>query len=286
MPAFLRKARVRQIRFCSRVFKRLGRRARRIPGFSVLAGYQHPFATLRDAEEAIARYTLENHSSLQNVEFHLAQAAKPRPSDYAALFHLRQIMPDIRRVFDLGGNVGNLFYCYAKVLDFRPDLVWTVLDLPKTRAIGERIARQWGEPRLRFTNDLEDADGADLFIASGSLHYFEQPLFERIAALEHRPRYILINRTPLTDTTPVAAIQDAGSFLVACKLFNKRDLLHGFEAQGYEAVDDWAAEELSLVIPGYPEFSVPRYSGIFLQLRHPAVCDAGVLTETLTTSSV
>ncbi len=114
-----------------------------------------------------------------------------RPSDYAALFHIQPLLPSIRTVFDFGGNAGNLFYCYSRYLQLPPDLIWTVYDLPKNRIVGAQIATEKGEKRLRFTGELSEADGVDLFIASGALHYFEQPLPDMIAGLRQLPRYII-----------------------------------------------------------------------------------------------
>ena len=190
-----------------------------------------------------------------------------RPSDYAAMFHLRPLLPAIRRVFDLGGNVGNLFYCFQRYLDFPPDLVWTVQDLPPHLADGAALAHRRRAAQLRFTGDWADAAGCDVLIASGSLHYFEEPLPRMVERLARRPAHILINRTPLTDGSPVATIQDARTFRVACMLYNRRDLVEGFDRVGYDLVDTWQAAELSLHVPGFPEHSVPEYSGMFLRKR-------------------
>ena len=121
--------------------------------------------------------------------------------------------------------------------------------------------------QLRFTGDWDDASQSDVLIASGSLHYFNEPLPRMVERLAHRPSYVLINRTPLTDGTPVATVQDAGTFRVACMLYNRRDLIREFDRVGYDLVDSWRAAELSLDVPGFPEHRVPEYSGLFLRRR-------------------
>ena len=53
---------------------------------------------------------------------------------------MRPILAGAPRVFDLGGNVGNLSYCYSKDLDILPGLVWQVHD---PRETGQPRCDQW-----------------------------------------------------------------------------------------------------------------------------------------------
>ena len=270
----LQQARIWQIRLFSRWLVRLSK----VPGcrpvieaarplLHPLVGYRRPFRTLREAENAIARYSAGGHSNPDNARIHLDLAKAARPSDYAALFHMRALLPELRHIYDFGGNAGNLYYCYSKYLDFPLDLQWSVYDLPPMLAVGRQVANGRGERRLRFTGRWDEAAGADLLIASGSLHYFPKPLPEMIAGLKEMPRYVFVNRTPLVEGRTAAAVQDAGSFLVACLLYNRSDLIRGFEMAGYELVDSWRAEEMAVSVPCYPEYCVPAYSGMFLRLK-------------------
>ena len=140
-----------------------------------------------------------------------------------------------------------------------------MLDLPKHRDHGLTLARERGAHRLSFTTEWGDLEGAELAIASGSLHYLAAPLPELLRRFSQPPHYVLINRTPLTDGEPFATVQDAGSFRVACMVYNRADLLRGFAAAGYEVVDEWETPELSLAVPGFPEHDVPAYRGMLLR---------------------
>jgi putative methyltransferase (TIGR04325 family) len=82
-----------------------------------------------------------------------------------------------------------------------------------------------------------------------------------------KPAYILINRTPMTDGAPVATIQDLGIFRIACMIYNKAEVIRDLEQLDYDLVDEWKAAELSLEIPGYPEYRVPAYTGMFLRRK-------------------
>lgn len=268
MAQSLRMLRRRQIRVCSRWLNKLGGIPQALrPGLRLFTGYHRPFPSLADAQAALAGFDAEGHSNPDNAHLHLMLSAKPRPSDYPALFYIGSILPELTSVFDLGGNVGNLYYCYAEHLSFAPSLVWTVYDVPKMLALGQELAAVRKDARLRFTDSWHAAEAVDLFIASGSLHYFDQPLPTLLKLLKTKPKYVLVNRTPLLEEGRTATVQDAGSFLVACNLYGKNEVLRGFESAGYKVTGSWGVDELSLVIPGYPDLSVPAYTGMFFTLQ-------------------
>jgi len=282
MIAVFRRVRLVQVRFCSKIVRRLSRipsafivirSIRELPVFrslfGALLGHNRPFATLDAASASIARYVKSGHEHRENLELHMLLAESARPSDYPALFHIQTILSQIRSVFDFGGNAGNLFYGYSRYLELPQSFVWAVYDLPKNLDAGARLAKERREARLRFTENFADAGEADLFIASGSLHYFEKPLFSIIAALKKKPRYVLVNRTPLTAAPTFATVQDLGSDkLFSCMVYNRDEMIKGFEQLGYMTVDAWQAAELSLIIPGYPDRSATSYSGMFFRQKN------------------
>jgi putative methyltransferase (TIGR04325 family) len=269
--------RVEQIRFAGKVVRGIAR----VPGgqyflntlekipvtrsaLETVLAYQRPFRTLHEAEESMAKYRGGGHVDPTNMQHLLYMSQSARPSDYAALFHLQQILPQVHRIFDLGGNVGNLYYCYAKYLKDLNGVSWVVMDLPENIERGRVLAKERGASQLTFTDRWKDADGCDLLIASGCLHYFERPLSKMLEELDVRPYYILINRTPLTEGVPVATVQDNGAYRTACMLHNLQDLKWGLHEIGYEVEDQWRAAELSLDIPAHPEHHISSYSGLFL----------------------
>ncbi len=276
-------ARIAQIRWIVRVLSLLNRfgrfsalvcRLRSWPGFrsvfDSLAGYRRVFPSFAQAEAVARFYFQAGHDSIDNARTHLDHTRVARPSDYATLFYLNQLLPDSSSIFDLGGNAGNLFYCFAQYLDFPQELKWTVCDVPKMIEIGKELAIERHEHRLSFTDSLQDADGADVLLASGSSHYFESPLPELLRSLKRKPRYVILNRSPLTDRSPVVTIQDARTFLVVCKIYNIDEIVRGFESLNYDCAGSWTVPDLSLNIPFYPEYSIPAYRGFFFRLRHVA----------------
>lgn len=270
----LLRRRVRLIRSTSRWIDRLARTrpglaalraAQRTPitrgVLRALAGFRRPFATLAEARAAALPFLAGEHANADNAVLHRNLSERPRPSDYAALFHLQRLGPDVGSVFDCGGNVGNLFYCYSRYIDLSR-VQWTVFDVPEMMTIGRELAVENGASQLAFTTRFADCAGADLLLASGSLHYFDPGLPCLLGALERRPRFVLINRTPLIDAEQIATVQDAGAFRAACVLYNKAALVSDFCRLGYALHDSWDAAECSMRVPGYPQYSVPHYSGL------------------------
>ena len=185
------RLRIRQVRLVSRWAcglaksssgKALVLAARHVPGLvGLLIGYRRPHATLEAATEAVHRYENGGHVNPVNATNHLSLSERPRISDYPALLHIGRRVAGITRVFDLGGNVGNLYYCYTNNLAFPENLQWTVQDLPGHIARGRELAKERGARSLRFTDNVAEAESVDLFIASGCLHYFSRSLSETLA---------------------------------------------------------------------------------------------------------
>ena len=235
--------RIRQIQVCSRLLARfekspsarlLSERLGRIPGVSqTLIGYRRPFETLANAKNALGTSENDGHLNKDSIGVHLKLSEQPRNSDYAAFYYLAPHVPQIRRLFDVGGNVGNLYYYYTKHLQFHPDAEWLTMDLPAVVEVGRRIAKQRNASGLRFTTDFSDAEDSDLMIASGSLHYFSEPLPVMIGRLRRRPRYVLVNRTPMTARSDFATTQDARTYRVACMVYNRTHFIKLFEDVGY-----------------------------------------------------
>lgn len=268
--------RTRQVQLLSRwiVARGQGRRSKkivsalgRVPGaVPFLVGYKRQFASLPEARRSIGEPAGSGHSTQAAIDTHLALSTVARPSDFAAFYYLSRYAASVHRVFDLGGNVGNLYYYYKNYLNFAPDLEWRVWDLPQVVAAGRRIAAERQATGLQFTNEFADASGVDLLIASGSMHYMDTPIASMIASLPIKPRFVLINRTPLTDGPAFATIQDASTYRVACMVCNKGALIGAFKAAGYRLVGDWEVAELALQLPFHTSHPVLSYSGVMFEL--------------------
>lgn len=236
--------------------------------FDRVMGYRRAFDSLAEAQAMAARFTTAGDHSHDKAFLHVSRTRVARPSDYPVLFHLDRLAPNLTYLFDLGGSVGNLFYCFSKYLSLRPDLRWTVYDLPEMLEIGRKKAVAEGEQRLRFTGDLGEASGADVLLASGSLHYFSQSLPQMVGRMPAPPRHVIVNRTPITSCKPIATVQDGPTDRVACRLIPREAVIEEMADLGYVLIDSWLVPELSVIVPLYPEYSVSSYSGLYFRLDH------------------
>ncbi len=235
--------------------------------FDSLAGYRRVFPSLSEARRVAAHYIKDSHGCSDEINRQMTQGLATRPSDYPVLFHLSKLMPEVKILFDLGGNAGNLFYCYAKYLKLPQDFVWLVHDLAPTVEFGRRLARERGECRLRFADELKAMDGTDVLLVSGSLHYLEPSLPEVVRDLSRKPKHVIINRTPISTVRSVVTVQDVGTYQAACRTILRRDLIAGMEEMHYELIDQWSVPELWVRIPFHPEYSVREYSGLYFRMK-------------------
>lgn len=185
--------------------------------------------------------------------------------DYPALLWLSRLMPDTRRLFDIGGHVGLMYYAYKPYLPYRPDLTWTVCDVPAVVRNGEALARERGAAALRFTTELTDADGTDVILATGSLQYIEQRLDALIASLATRPAHILVNETPTLPDREIITLQNIGLSICPYRIADHRALPSALAALGYEMVDSWEDPARRTEIPFVTAPNAVSYSGYYFR---------------------
>jgi putative methyltransferase (TIGR04325 family) len=189
------------------------------------------------------------------------------PGDYPALFWLQRAFDEgVRTVFDFGGHIGISYYAYQRWVRYPDGLVWRVCDLPPEVEAGRAFAGERGAPALSFTTEFAEAAGVDLFAALASLQCVEEPLPQRLGSLPALPKRLLLNRWPLTDGRPFVTLKHRGTYHPYA-VFNRAEMVRGFEALGYEVLDAWEVPGLSCTVPFHPECEVRRYSGLYLRRR-------------------
>ena len=181
---------------------------------------------------------LANHEDMGEVERHLDLSKSLRPSDYAVLFWLARIGSRDLRVFDFGGNIGNLFYSYSPYLKESRPLVWRVYDLPVILHEGRRIAAERGATQLRFSQSIADASTCNVLLVSGALHYWEKSVQAFIEQFAPRPEHVFINRSPIRDAgAAFITVQQTAKCAFPCIVRNAGEIISSFESAGYELVD-------------------------------------------------
>ncbi len=194
-----------------------------------------------------------------------------RPEDEPVIRILSGLLPETKNLFDLGGCIGFCFYRYRPRLVYPPALRWTVCDVPYVNELGRKIALKRGETQLFFTNDQQDASGADIYLTTGALQFFEGPFADILAKLKEKPRHVLINRIPLTEGTTFFTLQHTDYSVVTYRIGNIGEFISEMEALGYKLVDRWELDRFCDIIL-HPERYVPELLRILfresLMVRH------------------
>jgi len=228
---------------------------------------QRIFSSVDEARRSVERLRFGGHEHPDAISLHTELAADLRPSDYPALYWMQRIEGPLR-IFDFGGNIGNLYYSYQQYLSNRADLAWTVYDLPAVVAAGRRIAQERHAQFLHFTDRPEADAQTTLLLVSGALHYWEQSVEAMLDRIAIRPSHILVNRTPMHERQrQYVTVQRQQHYAVPCVVRNAQEMVKEFEALGYEMINKWPVLELAVNLPFYPDWSVPRYSGFYFRRR-------------------
>jgi putative methyltransferase (TIGR04325 family) len=185
--------------------------------------------------------------------------------DYPVLFWLNSLFgKECTRVFDFGGNVGTHYYSYSKYLIYPQDLKWLICEVPAIVQVGLEIAQSCTVQELDFTTRLEDADGSDIFVASGVIQYVNN-FAQSLSAIKQKPKHLLINRLPLHEGDQFVTLQNGGKVFYPQYVFNKTRFIDTLENMGYKLVDIWEDRVDACMIPFHPDHSVSVYSGLYLR---------------------
>jgi putative methyltransferase (TIGR04325 family) len=106
-------------------------------------------------------------------------------------------------------------------------------------------------------------------MAAGVLEFLEDTQLDALLSrTERKPRYILLNKLPLTDAASFVSTQNIGfGSYVPHRVFNRVAFIRSVEDQGYEVVDQWEVPERSFVSLGFDDDVFDTYSGLCFRLK-------------------
>ncbi|TDP84709.1 putative methyltransferase (TIGR04325 family) [Aquabacterium commune] len=192
--------------------------------------------------------------------------------DYPVLFWLREAFAGgSSTVLDIGGSIGNQYYAYQRYLRYPEALQWRVQELSAFIGQGRELAQQRGAAALSFS-DAWPAEWLDseVWLAAGVLEFMEsQDLPSLLARCARKPRHILLNKLPLSESPAFVSSQNIGfGSYVPHHVFNRRDFIGAIESLGYELVDTWDVPERSFQSLGFDEDAFDVYSGLYFRATH------------------
>jgi putative methyltransferase (TIGR04325 family) len=228
------------------------------------------FENFSEGWKAARKTGLPAHEDPNEITLHLELSKGLRVSDYSVLYWLLRLSKDRLKIFDFGGNVGNLAYSYSAYLRDVRELEWTVFDLPSIMREGHRLAGERQADYLRFASSAADFRADQILLISGAFHYWEGTVEAFLRQFGEKPSHILLNRSPIHETkASFISVQGTGTCAFPCIVRNAREMIGDFAAQGYELVDRWQAPELAFRLMLFPGYAISSYSGFyFAQRKH------------------
>lgn len=185
-----------------------------------------------------------------------------QPSIYATAFWLSQILRPGDRVVDLGGGAATAQRIYAARAPLPEGVSWTVVETPAMARVGAMLTASGDIHDVNFVDSLDAVGECDVFFSAGAMQYMRDGLDIALDALKKRPRAIIFNKLPLSDTDDYWTLQNFGPAVSPYRVWKRDDFVHAIRARGYRLFDSWEVNELSCDIPFHPELCVPTFSGL------------------------
>ncbi len=224
--------------------------------------YSGVFETFEQARAAVPAGRHIGYDTEELASWYRDRLDRVFVEDYPALFWLQRLLPDVKHVFDFGGHVGVHYFGWQKLMQWPKELKWTVSEVPAVVDAGRKLAEERKATQLHFTSRPEDADGADLFLASGSLQYLEPGFLPSLlGGLKKRPRQVLLNKLPVHPERDYVTLQDAHLTFHPYTVVSRPRLIESLGALGYRLVDEWQSHEHDCSIMLQPQLDVPAYTG-------------------------
>ena len=189
--------------------------------------------------------------------------------DYPALFWIGDsVHRGMRSVFDLGGHVGIKYYAFGRVVDFPPELRWTVCDVPGVAQTGKELAAERGAgQKLRFCTDWREADGTDVLLISGALQYLPTTLGQILAGLARKPRRVILNTTAMHAERTIFTHNSIGIGICPYRIQKQDEIQNDLVQAGYRRKDSWINEGKPIQVPFVEGGDAPYYGGMCFDLK-------------------
>jgi putative methyltransferase (TIGR04325 family) len=257
-----------------------GRWARAVPGLSrfyarrVMARRDHTglhsgiYPSYEAALADIPASRLAGWDHEDSAGLWLEQIDPIRPSTYPIFFWLTRLLGENDALVDVGGSIGLTYYGYRRLGGQLPrGSTWTVVEVGKIAEQGRQIAQREQARDLSFVEQLASVRGCDVLLSAGALQFMPNSVPGLLEALPNMPRYILLNKLPITPREECWTLQNYGPAVTPNRLFNEQQFLGYFAAHGYQLRDRWAVQDLDLLIPFHPERLIKQFAGFVFERR-------------------
>jgi putative methyltransferase (TIGR04325 family) len=188
-------------------------------------------------------------------------------STYPVFFWLSQLYQRNWSLVDVGGSIGLTYYGYRRFVGLPENSTWTIVEVPKICEQGRKIAQRENAAGLNFVSDAAQVDACDLLLSAGALQFVENSLPGLLESLPRKPRFILLNKLPITDQEDCWTLQNYGPAVTPHRLFNRITFLRYFDDHDYRLRDSWEVQDLDCLIPFHPQRFIRHFSGFLFELK-------------------
>jgi putative methyltransferase (TIGR04325 family) len=186
-------------------------------------------------------------------------------STYPVFFWLQQLLWPGAALVDVGGSIGLTYYGYRRYAGLPAGASWTVVEVPKICAQGAKIAQREHAANLSFLSELKQVTSCDVLLSAGALQFMEHSLPGLLESLASKPRYVLLNKLPVTTQADAWTLHNYGPAVTPNRLFNERVFMDYFAGHGYRLRDRWEVQDLDCLIPFHPERFIRHFSGFLFE---------------------
>jgi putative methyltransferase (TIGR04325 family) len=165
---------------------------------------------------------------------------KPKNSKIDSI--LREILEDHSHVLDFGGGLGSTFLNNRELIQSL-HCNYSIIEQSNFVTEGQKLVIKYKLP-ITFLKNLRDLEEKklDVVILSSVLQYLPSWKITLLEIVQLLPKYILIDRTPITRSESQIFVQNNGSYYseilnYPCWKINKKELVDNLP--GYKLVSDW-----------------------------------------------
>ncbi len=230
--------------------------------------FKEIFPTYDEALKAAQRYETKGYDNKSSAQMYKDMCHKIFPEDYATLYWLNRLNPEINNLIDFGGHVGIKRYAFSDYLPNINNVDWKVYDLPQVILEAGALNKEIDPDSLiniSFQDELKK-EKIDLFLALGSFQYIPTEVADIISQFSEKPQYLLVS-VPLTKKKTFVTLNHIGTTVCPYIIRNEDEFMEGITSQGYELVDRWISPNKVCEIPFYDEYSVRGYTGHVFKLK-------------------
>lgn len=225
------------------------------------------YSSYAEAMAAVPASRIGGWDNQDSASIWLHDIRPMRPSSYPVFFWLGQLLKENMALVDAGGSIGLTYYAYHRYTKLPPGATWTVVEVPHIAAQGEKIRVRENATNLAFCDDLARPEKCDVLLSAGALQFMEKSIPGLLESMRCKPKYILLNKLPLTSRAECWTLQNYGPAVTPNRLFNEQALISYFTGYGYRMRDRWGVPDLKLVIPFYPDWFISEFTGFLFELE-------------------